>query len=441
MRDSVAYKKWNESQQSIHSVASSTQLDSCYAQYGPYYVIPDARPDPNRLSDLSSSSNPRGHTPSPPTRSPPWPPVDSYGQSPPPPKMVNLNGRPESVAVQGHEYEELPKYRNVEYDYADPSLQAPPPPSLPGKDSRPPSGCRSVRARPSPDNLADGVDGNQNTYRKRKNPLYESTTERRVSKVDLKHRSNGHARCSCAVGVVALIVALLAFILAVYGITRVEEPEIIAPATSALLISTPYQNQLEEAINMLENLDARYSTLREQGCSQPTHSTTPWFDLSLKLDSQNEKFASVRELEMTVSRQQAVITNLTSQLERVESDTASANSAYAALAAELERVRKMPGPPGAGNLSQCVFNQRLLTIGTPPSSQMTVNTPWVPATENEASNSVILGVECSAINWTQSFLNTAVTAWGQKYRCKCSGPVGDSDSVCLIYYWTCPLIS
>ncbi|KAI0230394.1 hypothetical protein LSAT2_019259 [Lamellibrachia satsuma] len=92
-------------------------------------------------------------------------------------------------------------------------------------------------------------------------------------------------------------------------------------------------------------------------------------------------------------------------------------------------VSKMQGPPGVGNLTRCRYNK--YSRGSAAAAVSDTTTAWIPQSQQEANEWVVMGVECTTKGGTGSYLNTTrVNDWnGLQYRCVCFGNGGQQVAV------------
>lgn len=201
--------------------------------------------------------------------------------------------------------------------------------------------------------------------------------------------------------------------------------------------------------SLLSNRTHQQDTLTQLG--------NQWQSLSVKFVKQNDSLSALQlqfhDLGTQVEAMQALpsgvtqlqkdVTKQTQRLVFIEGDWQRKFQRLSDnVTLQVTRVSKMQGPPGAGNLTRCRHTK--YSRGGAAADDIDTATAWIPQTQPEANNWVIMGLDCTTSGGQGSELETRRSANLDtlQYRCVCFGQrPGKMSRYCALHVWHCPRLS
>ncbi|PVD26220.1 hypothetical protein C0Q70_13890 [Pomacea canaliculata] len=106
---------------------------------------------------------------------------------------------------------------------------------------------------------------------------------------------------------------------------------------------------------------------------------------------------------------------------------------------EIIHIAGPQGPPGAGNLSMCTYQNFTGSVGMGGGSSYTSYVPSLETLEDK----IVMSVACDVQGGTQQSVETNVLSANKfQYRCKCDGTTPSATHrLCIIHYLLCPRLS
>ncbi|KAI0231592.1 hypothetical protein LSAT2_018025 [Lamellibrachia satsuma] len=297
--------------------------------------------------------------------------------------------------------------------------------------------------------------------RRRQNPLYESHGSDSPTPAKSKGR-----QCPCAVTVVIALLAVAAFIMAllvitgtttsrVYLVSRNHEKDLAKALARIKVMENDYAARLskyDQSENIMAKLSEWTDSLSSTGegtadlvgvllsnISQQqdilTQLRSQLESLSVKFVRQNDSLRALQLQFHDIDTQLEAMRNLPSGVDKLQKDVVKQTQKLAIVERKFQRladnvtsqvsmVSKMQGPPGVGNLTRCRHNK--YSRGSAAAAVSDTTTAWIPQSQQEANDLVVMGVECTTDGGTGSYLETKeATGWnGLQYRCVCFGNGG-----------------
>ncbi|KAI0230395.1 hypothetical protein LSAT2_019260 [Lamellibrachia satsuma] len=182
-----------------------------------------------------------------------------------------------------------------------------------------------------------------------------------------------------------------------------------------------------------------------------------WDSLSVKFVRQNDSLRALRLQFHDIDTQVEAMHKLPSGVDQLQKDVVKQMQKLAIVEGDWQRkfqrladnvtsqvsiVSKMQGPPGVGNLT--IYRHNKYSSGSAAAAVSDTTTAWIPHSQQEANDLVVMGMECTTYGGTGSYLETKeATGWnGLQYRCVCFGNAGCQVSRdCELHIWQCPRLS